>query len=222
MSLHFQREIDLLKKKLLAVGAVVEESIARAIAAVMKHDAALAQQVAEGDVEVDRMEVDVEEECLKILALYQPVAVDLRFVIAVLKINNDLERMADLAVNIARRAEYLAGVPKVDVPSNLEDMARKAQMMVKHSLDAFVESDADLAREVCAADNEVDEHNRRMHVLIQDQIRANPKEVNRLLHLLSVSRHLERIADLATNVAEDVIYTVQGEIVRHRYRAYPN
>ena len=222
MSLHFQREIDVLKKKLLAVGAVVEESIAHAIAAVVKHDGVLAQQVAVGDFEIDQMEVDVEEECLKILALYQPVAVDLRFVIAVLKINNDLERMADLAVNIARRAEYLADVPKVDLPVPLDDMARKAQAMVKNSLDAFVESDAELARQVCRADNEVDDHNRYMHVFIQDQIRANPNDVERLLHLLSVSRHLERIADLATNVAEDVIYTVQGEIVRHRFRAYPN
>lgn len=222
MSLNFQREIDVLKKKLLAVGSVVEESIARAITAVVKHDAALAQQVAAGDFEIDQMEVDVEEECLKILALYQPVAVDLRFVIAVMKINNDLERMADLAVNIARRAEYLADVPKVDLPVALEDMARKAQAMVKNSLDAFVDSDAELARQVCAADNEVDQHNRYMHVFIQDQIRAHAEDVERLLHLLSVSRHLERIADLATNVAEDVIYTVQGEIVRHRFRAYPN
>jgi phosphate transport system protein len=221
MSLHFQREIEALKKKLLAVGTVVEESIARAIAAVVKHDAALARQVAAGDFEVNQMEVDVEEECLKILALYQPVAVDLRFVVAVLKINNDLERMADHAVNIARRAEYLADLPKVDLPATLDDMARKAQTMVKNSLDAFVESDAELARQVCAADDEVDQHNRYMHVFIQDQIRANPDEVERLFHLLSVSRHLERVADLATNVAEDVIYTVQGEIVRHRFRTYP-
>lgn len=222
MSLHFQREIDMLKKKLLGVGSVVEESIAHAIAAVMKHDAALAQQVAVGDLEINQMEVDVEEECLKILALYQPVAVDLRFVVAVLKINNDLERMADHAVNIARRAEYLADLPKVDLPSALDGMARKTQTMVKNSLDAFVESDPELARQVCAADNEVDQLNRYMHVFIQDQIRANPEDVERLLHLLSVSRHLERIADLATNVAEDVIYTVQGEIVRHGFRAYPN
>jgi phosphate transport system protein len=216
MSQHFQREIEHLKKKLLAVSAVVEESIARAITAVMQHDTELARQVAEGDGEVDHMEVDVEEDCLKILALYQPVAIDLRFVVSVLKINNDLERMADLASNIARGAEYLASIPKHDVPPNLEEMARKTQEMVKRSLDAFVDADVAIAREVCAADNDVDQHNRDMHVLIQDQIRATPKDVERLLHTLSVSRHLERIADLATNIAEDVIYTVGGEIVRHR------
>ncbi len=216
MTVHFRREIEHLKKKILAISTVVEESIVRAIAAVMKHDAVLAQQVAAGEQEIDHMEVDIEEDCLKILALHQPVAIDLRFVVAVLKINNDLERMGDLALNIARRAEYLASVPKFDVPANLEEMAQKTQAMVKQSLDALVESDVELAHQVLAADDEVDQHNRQMHVLIQDQIRAHPEEVDRLLHLLSVSRHLERIADLATNVAEDVIYTVTGEIVRHR------
>jgi phosphate transport system protein len=219
MSLHFLREIENLKKKILAVSAVVEESIARSIAAVIKHDAALARQVAEGEEEIDEMEVDVEEECLKILALHQPVAVDLRFVVSVLKINNDLERMGDIAVNIASRAAYLATFPKLDIPAEIEEMARRTQTMVKHSLDALVESDTELARQVCAADLEVDQYNRTMHVLIQEQIRSNPDQVDRLLHLLSVSRHLERIADLATNVAEDVIYTVEGAIVRHRLAA---
>jgi phosphate transport system protein len=220
MSQHFQREIERLKKKLLAVSAVVEETIARAITAVMQHDTELAHQVAEGDVEIDHMEVDVEEDCLKILALHQPVAIDLRFVVSVMKINNDLERMADLAVNIARRAEYLANIPKHDLPPNLEEMARKTQEMVKRSLDAFVDADVAIAREVCAADTDVDQHNRDMHVLIQDQIRTTPEDVERLIHTLSVSRHLERIADLATNIAEDVIYTVGGEIVRHRTVAF--
>ncbi|GIX46012.1 MAG: phosphate transport system regulatory protein PhoU [Candidatus Tectimicrobiota bacterium] len=220
MSKHFQREIDNLKKKILTVGATVEERIAQAIAAVIQHDAKLAEQVAEGDEEIDMMEVEVEEECLKILALYQPVAIDLRFVVAVLKINNDLERMADLAVNIARRASYLARYPNLEVPPHLAAMAQKTQAMVKQSLDALVRQDPELARRVCAADYEVDQLNRQMHVLIQAQIRATPERVEQLIHMLSVSRHLERIADLATNVAEDVIYTVTGEIVRHRTAAY--
>jgi phosphate transport system protein len=219
MSIHFLREIEHLKKKILAMSAVVEESIARSIAAVIKHDAALARQVAEEEEEIDEMEVDVEEECLKILALHQPVAVDLRFVVSVLKINNDLERMGDHAVNIARRAEYLATFPKLNIPAELEEMARCTQTMVKRSLDALVEANTELARRVCAADLEVDQYNRTMHVLIQEQVRSNPDQVDRLLHLLSVSRHLERIADLATNVAEDVIYTVEGAIVRHRLAA---
>ncbi len=220
MSQHFLREIDTLKKKILTVGAVVEERIAQAITAVVKHDAALAQQVAEGDDEIDEMEVEVEEDCLKILALYQPVAIDLRFVIAVLKMNNDLERMADTAVNIARRAEYLAQYPLVDLPPSLAEMTQKVQAMVKRSLDALVQGDTALARKVCVADREVDQLNRAMHVRIQQEIREHPDQVERLIHTLSVSRHLERIGDLATNVAEDVIYTVEGEIVRHRIATY--
>jgi len=216
MTVHFQREIDHLKKKILAIGAVVEERIAGAITAVMKHDAKLARQIVEGDDEIDRMEIDVEEECLKILALHQPVAVDLRFVVAVLKINQALERMADLASNIGRRAEYLADLPKAEIPVQLERMSKHTQDMVKHCLDALVESNVAIARQVCTADDEVDQYNRQMHVLIQNQIREHPDNIERLLNLLSTSRHLERIADLATNVAEDVIYTVQGDIVRHR------
>ena len=127
MSQHFLREIEMLKKKILEVGAAVEERISQAITALIKRDAALAQQVAEGDDEIDEMEVEVEEDCLKILALYQPVAIDLRFVVAVLKMNNDLERMADTAVNIARRAEYLASQPQVDLPPHLTDMTQKVQ-----------------------------------------------------------------------------------------------
>lgn len=220
MSQHFFREIEGLKKKLLIVGSIVEERIAKALAAVVKHDAKLALEVVEGDTEIDQMEVDVEEDCLKILALYQPVAIDLRFVVAVLKINSDLERMADHAVNIARRAEYLATYPDADLPPDLEGMLQKAQTMVRESLDAFVRQDAVMARRVCMADREVDQLNRQMHVLIQQQIRANPERVEQLIHQLSVSRQLERIADLATNIAEDVVYTVEGEIIRHRTAAY--
>jgi phosphate transport system protein len=220
MSRHFQREIETLKKKILTVGAIVEERIAKSIAAVIKNDVMLAQEVVEGDEEIDQMEVDVEEDCLKILALHQPVAIDLRFVVAVLKINNDLERMADHAVNIARRAEYLATYPDAALPFDLEVMLEKTQTMVRDSLDAFVRQDTTLARHVCAADKAVDQLNRQMHVLIQQQIRDNPERVELLIHQLSVSRQLERIADLATNVAEDVVYTVEGEIIRHRTVAY--
>jgi len=220
MSQHFLREIETLKKKILAVGAAVEERISQAIIAVVKRDAVLAQQVAEGDDEIDEMEVEVEEDCLKILALYQPVAIDLRFVVAVLKMNNDLERMADTAVNIARRAEYLATQPQADLPHSLTDMTQKVQKVVNQSLDALVQGDTTLARKVCVADREVDQLNKEMHVRVQQEIRAHPEQVERLIHTLSISRHLERIGDLATNVAEDVIYTVEGEIVRHRTLAY--
>ncbi len=220
MAQHFLREIEALKQKLLGLSAMVEERIAKAIDSVVKHDATLALEVVEGDNDVDQMEVEVEEDCLKLLALYQPVAVDLRFVVAVLKINNDLERMADKAVNIARRAEYLSQHPRQTLPSSLTAMAREVELMVRHSLDALVQDDTTLARQVCANDRAVDRLNREIHREIQDQIRANPDDVERLVHTLSVARHLERIGDLATNVAEDVIYTVEGEIVRHRTGAY--
>ena len=220
MAQHFLREIEALKQKLLGLSAMVEERIAKAIDSVVKHDATLALEVVEGDNDVDQMEVEVEEDCLKLLALYQPVAVDLRFVVAVLKINNDLERMADKAVNIARRAEYLSQHPRQTLPSSLTAMAREVELMVRHSLDALVQDDTALARQVCANDRAVDRHNREIHREIQDQIRSNPDDVERLVHTLSVARHLERIGDLATNVAEDVIYTVEGEIVRHRTKAY--
>ena len=220
MPQHFLREIEALKQKLLGLSAMVEERIAKAIDSVVKHDAGLALEVVEGDNEVDQMEVEVEEDCLKLLALYQPVAVDLRFVVAVLKINNDLERMADKAVNIARRAEYLAQYPRQTLPSSLTAMAREVELMVRHSLDALVQDDTMMARQVCADDRAVDRYNREIHREIQEQIRSNPDDVERLVHTLSVARHLERIGDLATNVAEDVIYTVEGEIVRHRTGAY--
>jgi phosphate transport system protein len=220
MSRHLQREIDNLKKKILGVGAMVEESIAKAIAAVIQRDPKLALEVVEADEAIDQSEVDVEEDCLKILALHQPVAIDLRFVVAVLKINNDLERMADHAVNIARRAEYLATYTDVELPHDLESMLQKTQTMVRESLDALVRQDLELARKVCHADSDVDQLNRQMHVLIQENIRAHPERVEQFIHQLSVSRQLERIADLATNVAEDVVYTVEGEIIRHRTASY--
>jgi len=166
------------------------------------------------------MEVDVEEECLKILALYQPVAIDLRFIITALKINNDLERIGDLAVNIAERSEFLARQPEVHVPLDLEKMTEKTQSMLTKSLDALVNMDCDLAHQVCAADDEVDAMNRQMYLTVQDGIRQHPEQLESLIHLLSASRHLERIADHATNIAEDVIYMAEGQIVRHRAEDY--
>src|SRR5215471_16695579 len=153
MTKHIQRQVDLLKQKILYVGTLVEESIAKAIAALINRDAPLAAKVMEADNLIDRMEVEVEEECLKILALYQPVAADLRFVVAVLKINNDLERMGDLAQNIAKRASYIAKAESMDLPIDFRSMAAKAQNMVKQSLDALVNSDTGLARTVRAEDD---------------------------------------------------------------------
>jgi phosphate transport system protein len=167
-------------------------------------------------VEIDQMEVDLEEDCLKLLALYQPVASDLRYIIAVLKINNDLERIADLAVNICERAEFLATQKNLPIPFDFTAMSEKTKSMVKRSLDALVNLDATLATEVRMCDDEVDDLHRDMYTKFEDEVRKNPQDIGILLHYLGVSRALERIADHATNIAEDVIYLSQGKIVRHQ------
>jgi len=214
------REIDKLKKKILALSAVVEGSVQRATQALSARDAALAQEVIDRDEEIDNAEVDVEEECLKLLALYQPVATDLRYIIAILKINNDLERVGDEAVNIAERVVFLAHQERFDIPFDFQLMSDKTQAMLRNSLDALVNSHAGLAHQVGLADDEVDDLNRQMYVWVQRAIREHPERVEPLIHLLSISRHLERIADYATNIAEDVIYLIDGEIVRHKVEAF--
>lgn len=216
MKHHLHREIDKLKTMLLSLGTDVEESVFKSVQSLDKRNKALAEQVISGDAPIDRFEVYLEEECLKILALYQPVAVDLRFVIAVLKINNDLERIGDLAVNIAERAIQLANEEPIDVPFDFVGMAEKVRAMLKKALDAMVNQDARQAREVCAADDEVDSIHKEMYPRIQAAIEKNPKHMAALLQFLGVSRYLERIADHATNIAEDVIYMADGDIVRHR------
>jgi phosphate transport system protein len=220
MPIHLHREIDQLKKKALHLGAVVEENVFRAVRSMEERDANLARKVIEVDAEIDRMEVEVEEDCLKILALNQPVAIDLRFIIAMLKLDNDLERIGDLAVNIAERAMYLASNPPTQVSFEYREMMKKTEAMLRKSLDALVNLNVELAREVCAADDEVDEMERQIVAQVQEAIKKNPDQVDRLLHHMFVARHLERIADHATNIAEDVIYMVEGEIVRHAVTDY--
>ena len=216
MSVHLQKEIENLKKNVLSLGADVEENVHKAVQSLRKRDSGLAEEIIAADYYIDRREVDLEEECLKILALHQPVAIDLRFVIAVLKINNDLERIGDLAVNIAERAVFLTSEPPIDIPFDFPGMSEKTKIMLKNSLDALVNMDAKLARAVCAADDEVDAINRKMYGQVQDGIRKNLEQIESLIHYLGVARHLERIADHATNIAEDVIYMVDGEIARHK------
>jgi phosphate transport system protein len=220
MPVHLRREIENLKTEILTLGAMVEQRVRESTLAIEKRDEILAKSVIDKDIEIDQKEVEVEETCLKILALYQPVAIDLRFIIASLKINNDLERVGDLAVNIAERAAFLCTQPPVYGPFNFVSMAAKAQKMLKLSLDALVNLSASTARNVCAHDDEIDAMNRQIYILVQDMIHTNPEQTESLIHLLSVSRHLERIADHATNIAEDVIYMIEGEIVRHRTEEY--
>lgn len=222
MALHMQRALDRLKRKVLSLSAVVEESLQKSVDALEERDGALARRIIDADVETDHMEVEVEEECLKTLALHQPVAIDLRFIIATIKINNDLERIGDLAVNIAERAEYLATQKRPDIPFDFAAMADRARSMLRRALDALVNMDTRLAREVCAEDDEVDALNRHMYDQVNEAIRGRPEQVDALIHMLSASRHLERVADHATNIAEDVIYMIEGEIVRHRTEDYLN
>jgi phosphate transport system protein len=216
MARHLQREIDNLKKMILSLGAAVEESVQLAVRAVEERDSVLADRVMKGDNEIDQAEVDLEEDCLKILALHQPVAIDLRFIIAVLKMNNDLERIGDLAVNIAERAYFLNTTIKVKVPYDLHRLAERTQWMLHSSFDAMINLDSILARNICGADNEVDAINREMYDLVKEAIRRDPQHLDALIALISISRYLERIADHATNIAEDVVYMTEGIIVRHR------
>ncbi len=218
MTIHLQREIAELKKKILSLSAKVEENVRKAARSIANNDDELAQNIIDDDYEVDEVEVEVEEECLKILALHQPVAIDLRYIIAVLKINSDLERIGDLAVNIAQSCKYLAEheSQSVDFPFDFPHMARKAQEMVGKSLDSLVNMDADTAREVIQDDDVVDDINREMYELVAKSISEEKHNVDVLMRLMTVSQNLERIADHATNIAEDVVYMTEGNIVRHR------
>jgi phosphate transport system protein len=220
MPAHLFREIENLKKEILTLGAMAETAVRDATSAIENRDEALARRVIDHDIKLDDMEVQIEENCLKTLALHQPVAIDLRFIIAVLKINSDLERVGDLAVNVAERAAFLATQPPVDISFDFQAMARQAQEMLKRSLDSLVNLSAEQAREVLLGDDEIDAMNRRMYLIVQDAIHAHPDQTESLIHLLSASRPLERIADHATNVAEDVIYMIEGVIVRHKAEDY--
>lgn len=216
MPLHLQREIERLKKELLALSGMVEENVARSIKALVERDSDLADKVPEIDKEIDAKEIEVEEECLKIIALHQPVAFDLRFISSVLRINRDLERTGDIAVNIARRAKFLnAKMPAPQIHPEFTIAAEHAQVMLKKSLDALTQLDIELAKQVCEDDVKLDEICARIFEDIMHQIEREPERVEALTQLLMLPRRLERIGDHATNIAEDLIYMIEGEIVRH-------
>ncbi len=220
MRVRLRGDIDKLKKRITALAALVEERFIMAVRSIEVNDPWMAGQVIAGDIVIDREEVDIEEECLKILALHQPVADDLRFIVAALKMNNDLERIGDLAVNIAQHAELIASEDqRVPVPFEYFAMAQKAQEMLRKSLDALVNQDANLAYQVCRTDDEVDGMKRELQKLFAKEGVEKLDETQPLINLFLISRHLERIADHATNIAEDVIYMVTGQIPRHRRRA---
>ena len=216
MSKHFQRDLDALQRDLITLASSVEDQIHKAIRALRDRQPSLARQVMDGDDAIDDEENHIEEECLKLLALHQPVAVDLRRITAALKINSELERMADLAEDIAERALHLAQLPEIYVPPKLERMTDLTTSMVRQSLDAFVNLDVRLARTVCRLDDEVDRFNHEIIEELIETMQETPSMVAAGLSFFSATRHLERIADHATNIAEDVVYLVEGEIVRHR------
>jgi phosphate transport system protein len=215
MSVHLQREIERVKKSILALSAIVEDQVQTAVRALLDRDPNVARQVEDRDRDIDQREVEIEEECLKILALHQPVAIDLRFIVAAMKINNDLERIGDLAVNIARKAASFAEETQMQMPFDIAGMWNKTQSMLRDSIDALVNMDSALAAEVCRRDDEVDRIKYEIRVGVEERIRREPENVRPLMRLLAVSRNLERVADCATNIAEDVVYMSEGRIIRH-------
>ncbi|MCB0320677.1 MAG: phosphate signaling complex protein PhoU [Bdellovibrionales bacterium] len=218
MGIQFQKEVELLKKRLLTLSTAVEEQLVNACTALLKGNSELADQVVAQDENVDTLEVHVEEECLKILALYQPVSTDLRFIVSALKINNDLERIGDLAVGIARRAQFLHSFGKEIFPACMQEMFERTRQMLRKSLNSLVELDVEAARQVCQEDERVDALNREVQTQASSMIAPGSESVRAAMDIIFVAKNLERIADLSTNIAEDVIYVVQGEIVRHGRR----
>lgn len=216
MTKHLLRDLENLKKQVLMLGSLVEGAILKATTALLERRPELAAEVLHGDDAIDTREVAIEEECLKILALHQPVAADLRYIVTVLKVNNDLERMGDLAGNIAGRAADLLKLDPIRFPPEFTAMVETVRRMVHDSLDALIGSNIALARKVLAADDIVDQVHRQMFREVQDTARNQPDQIEAAISLLSASRNLERIADQCTNIAEDVVFLVEGEIVRHR------
>jgi len=213
---HFDRDLENLKTRLLRMGGTVEDLIARSLEALRNRDEKMVAEALRIEDEIDAEEVVIEEECLKLIALYQPVAGDLRFIASVLKINAELERMGDLATHISERARDLARQPGASLPLDLSAMASDAQAMVRRSLEALISQDAKIAMEVMASDDAVDEHHKHMFSQVVSEIHRDPTKAESMLEMLSVSRYLERIGDSATNIAEDVYYLVEGTIIRHQ------
>ena len=215
MTKRFRKELEKIKRQILALGSMVEERVHMAVLAVEKNDADLAERIINSDYEIDEKEVEIEEECLKVLALYQPVAIDLRFLIAVIKINNDLERIGDQAVNIAERVAVTSKRDPVDFFFDYAVMGEKAETMLKMSMESLINMDDDIAFKVLTLDDEVDQIKADVYDRIKKAIGEHPDKTGYLINLFLISRHIERLADHTTNIAEEVIYLIEGEIIRH-------
>jgi phosphate transport system protein len=215
MQRHFHEELEALKQTLLAMGGLVEDQIRRVMRALLERDDVIAQEVIDRDRQVNTYDIEVDEQCVNLLALHQPAAGDLRFITTAMKIVTDLERIGDQAVNIAQRALELNREPQLKPYIDLPRMADKAQRMVKESLDAFVARDTALARQVCAEDAEVDALKEQIFRELLTFMMEDPRTVSRAIRVILISRFMERVADHATNIAEMVIYLVEGKMVRH-------
>ncbi len=215
MQRHFHEELDALKQTLLAMGGLVEDQIRRVMRALTERDDALAHEVIERDRQVNTYDVEVDEQCVELLALHQPTAGDLRFITTAMKIVTALERIGDQAVNIAQRVIELNREPQLKPYIDLPRMAERAQAMVKESLDAFVARDTDLARRVCGEDAEVDALKEQIFRELLTFMMEDPRAIPRAIRLILISRFMERVADHATNIAEMVVYLVEGKMVRH-------
>ncbi len=216
MSKHLQRDLDSLQRDMLALAGLVEAAVSKAILALQERNVDHAREVIDGDGQIDNEENHIDEECLKILALHQPVAVDLRLIAAAMLINVDLERIGDLAEDIAERAIHLAQPPFLPIPRKLQHMTDLTTTMLRLSLDSYVNLNKSQAQSVMRMDDEVDRYNEQIIDEIVEAMKSSPNLVEPGLSMFSAVRHLERIADHATNIAEDVIYLIEGEIVRHR------
>jgi phosphate transport system protein len=216
MSKHLQRDLDNLQRDLVALAGLVESTIHKAIRALQQRDTRLAREVIGADSQIDQEENHIDEEALKILALHQPVAIDLRRITAAMMINTDLERMGDLAEEIAERAIHLSYPPLLPIPARLQDMTDLTTSMVRESLDSFVHLNTKEAQRVIRMDDQVDRLNTEIIQEVIERMKSGPEMIEAGLSMFSATRHLERIADHATNIAEDVIYLVEGEIIRHR------
>jgi phosphate transport system protein len=216
MALHLQRDLDRLQRDLLSLASLVEGAIYKSTRALQTRDAALAREVIAGDGQIDLEDNHINEECLKMLALHQPVARDLRRITAAMMITTDLERMGDLAEEIAERALHLVNIFHLPIPDNLLRMADLTTVMVRQSLDSFVSLSKEQAERVLRMDDEVDRYNDEIISELIEAMQSSPSMIEPGLSMFSATRHLERIADHATNIAEDVIYLIDGEIVRHR------
>lgn len=215
MERHFVHEIEALKEQLLRMGGRAEAIVLKAVEALRRHDEVLAREVFADDKQVDQLELDIDARCVGLLALQQPMAGDLRFITAALKISNDLERVGDHAVNIAGSATRLAREPELQPLGDITQMAEKSSAMLHEALDAFVRRDSDAARRLCLRDDEVDQLNRQVFRDLLAFIRDDPRTAPRAMELILVARNLERVADLATNVAEEVVFIAEARVIKH-------